>query len=373
MEIQVERGELPFELKEEKPKKSRARKPKAKEASTVNKLVEALKFVSIAQKKAGTIQQQFSAIVNNWIIANNGIITAATKVDENFSLCPHTFQLLDALNKSGKEMNMTQLSANSLSVKSEKFKALIPCCNFEELYLPAPDAYTIQVDNRLKLAFEAVAVLATEGAEVAHLAGVYLQNNSVVCTNNHAVLEYWHGLDLQGFYAIVPKAAAVAVAKCEKNLVKLGLAQSSVTFYFEDESFIKTQLYAEQYPNYQQWLNVESNPWPLPPEFFKAVKAVESFSKNGIVYFDNGVISSRESENEATTYKVEGLPNGMAFSAKYLSQLEHAMQQVYFDTSKPCAIFFGENIRGMLLGVTSNTPIEHIDRNEELPNDGIPF
>lgn len=354
-------------------KKPRARRKKASEApNAAANLIAALKFIAVAQKKVGTVPQQFCGISGNWVVACNGVMMVGTKVEDDLTACPHTYQLIDALVKCGQELNITQLSANVLSVKSDKFKALIPCVGFDELELPQPDPQIAAIDDRIKAAFDAVACLATEGAPNAVHAALLLQSGSAVATNGFALVEYWHGIDLPPGM-LIPKASAVAVAKAGKPLVGFGYSGASATFWFDDGSFIKTQLFGERYPHYAGAINVEGlNPWPLPEEFFKGVHAVESFSKNGIVYFDNGVISSREVETEATTYKVEGLPEGMGFQAKYLTTLEGAMQKAHFDKENNRVFFFGDNVRGVLMGVdlkqeTSYNPTTNAEFDDDIP------
>lgn len=350
-------------------KKPRARRAKKVEQSNVAaSLLSALKFVSIAQKKIGTVTQQHCAISGNWIAASNGVIMVGAKIEEDLTACPHTLQFIDALAKCGQELNITQLSENTLSVKSDKFKALIPCVTFGELELNAPDVQIAAIDDRIKTALESVACLATDGAPNAVHAALLLQSGSAVATNGFALLECWHGIDLPPM--LIPKASAVAIVKAGKPLTGLGYSGASATFWYEDGSFIKTQLYGERYPHYAAALNVETNPWPLPDEFFKAVHAVESFSKNGIVYFDNGLLSSREHEDEATTYKVEGLPEGMGFNAKYLTMLEHAMKTAHFSKDENKVYFFGDSIRGVLMGVQLNVPTPE---NADEYSDDIPF
>lgn len=351
--------------------KHRARRPKAT-ANPAASLLAALKFVAVAQKKAGTVQQQFGMISGNWAAASNGVLTVATKVEEDLTACPHTYQLIDALSKVGEDLSITQLSPNALAIVSGAFKALVPCVAFGDFEITGPDERCAVIDDRIKAAFEAVLPLATDGAQHAHLAAVLLQAGSAVATNGHALVEYWHGIDLPPGM-LVPKASAVAIAKAGKALTGFGYSGASATFWFEDGSFIKTQLFGERYPHYGQILNVETNPWPLPDEFFKAVHAVESFSKNGIVYFDNGFMSSREDEAEATTYKVEGLPEGMGFQAKYLTTLEHAFKTAHFDKESNKVFFFGDSVRGVLMGVDLKQQASYNPTNNAEFDDDIPF
>ena len=338
------------------PKRTRARKTAAPKIESVNpaaSLIRALKFISVAQKKAGTPSQQFCNLSYNWAAATNEVLTVATRIEEDLTACPHTLSFLDALGKCSDDLSITQLSPQTLAVNSGVFKGLINCGSFDEIRIPAPDPFCATIDDRVKTALEAVAVLATEGAPNATFAAVLLQSGTAVATNGHALLEYWHGVDLPP-NLMIPKASAVAIAKSGKPLKGFGFSESSATFWFEDGSFIKTQLYNEHYPNYKYTIEAEGlNPWPLPDAFFKGVKIIESFAEDGIIYFDKGVLKSNKRIDDASTYKIEGLPDGLAFGGKYLTMLEPFMKKVHFEVADfgPKAYFFGENVRGALMGV----------------------
>lgn len=356
-----------------KPKpKHRARRTKAT-ANPAASLLAALKFVAVAQKKTGTVQQQFGMISGNWAAASNGVLTVATKVEEDLAACPHTYQLIDALSKVGEDLSITQLSPTSLAVVSGALRALIPCVGFGDLGISGPDERCAVIDDRIKSALECVLPLSTDGAQHAHFAAVLLQSGSAVATNGHLLAEYWHGIDLPPM--LIPKASAVAIVKAGKALTGFGYSGSAATFWFEDDSFIKTQLFAEQFPNYQPLFNCEGlNPWPVPEEFYKAVRSIESFSRSGIVYFENGVLASNEQETEASTYKIEGLPEGMGFNAKYLLMVESSFKNVHFDEASNKAFFFGENVRGVLMGIDRNSATPYNgETTEDQSEDDIPF
>lgn len=332
-------------------KKSRGRKAAAKKTNPAASLIEALKFISVAQKKAGTAQQQFCYLVNHWAVASNEVLLVATKIEEDLNACPHTLQLLDALGKCKDELSIVQLSPETLAINSDKFKALIPCISSEELNLGAPDPLCAAITDVLKEAFAKVAPLAAEGAPNAVLACVLLQANTVVATTGFAMVEAWHGIDLPPGL-MIPKASIQAVIKSQKVLTGFGYSQSSVTFYFEDESFIKSQLYAERFPNYEPIIGCEGEFKTLPREFFTAVHAIESFSENGVVYFEKGLMSAKEDSSAGTTFRINHLPEGMAFYSKKLIQIEKVIQKVSFDTESKKMFFVGDNLRGVLMGCT---------------------
>lgn len=363
---------------EEKPRrKPRARRKAEEKANPAASLLAALKFVAVAQKKNGPPGHQFCFMSGGWLAASDGILTVATPVAEDLNACPHTLRFINALSKTGEELSVTQLSANALAVKSGRFMALVPCANADEVPITGPDPQCAQLDDNVKRALGDVAVLATEGSPVAHYAAVLLQAGTAVATNGFAMLESWHGVDLPPGL-LLPKQAATAIAKCGKPLTGFGFSNNSATFYFEDGSFIKTQLYAERYPAYEKVFECENiHAWAIPAEFFKAVRALESFSSNGVVYFNEGVISTDVEVEQASTYKIEGLPDGMAFNAKYLMQVESFFEKAHFENDeKPRVFFFGGNVRGVLMGVgkvEKQAPSVSSNSEEDDFSDDIPF
>jgi len=341
-----------------KPKHRARRKKKA--PNPAQSLLDAIKFIKPCQKKAGTPQQQFCCIKGNWIAASSNFLTIGTKVEEDLEACPQTTQLEEALKQVEHTVSIAQVSDTTLSVVSGELKALIQCVSVDQIAITPPDPRVAFCDDRIKAAFSVLAPLATEGASNAVYASVLLQSGSAVATNGPALVEYWHGIDLPSI--LVPKQAVAAIAKTKKSLTGFGYSGSSATFWFEDDSFIKTQLYNEQYVNYEQHLEGNNlEPIELHEDFFKATKTISKFTKSGIVYFENGKLASHELEQEASTYSIEGLPDGLSFNTKWLLMVESVFKKVHFDYSNnvnaegesilPRAYFFGENTRGILLGV----------------------
>jgi len=363
MKTELQNVGLPPE--EPKVKKPRARKAKVKEPNAADSLIAALKFIKPAQSKAGTIQQQHCMISGGWLAATNGVLTIGCRIEEDLVACPHSMQMLEALLQCGQELNITQLNETTLSIKSGVFKALVPCVSFADIQINAPDESIAQINDAVKAAIECVMPLATDGASNAVFAAVLLQAQTAVGTNGEALLECWHGLDLPPGL-LIPRASANALVKAGKPLVGFGYGPASATFWFADGSFIKTQLFNERYLNYSIVFDTETNAWALPEGFFTAVHAIENFSKNGIVYFDDGMVSSHEHETEASTYQIEGLPQGMAFNSKLLTLVEHAFIEADFRKEQHKVYFFGNNVRGVLMGIGDKAP-------EELENDEIPF
>lgn len=367
---------------EVKPKpKPRSRKASvAKKANPAASLLAALKFVAVSQKKAGPVGMQFCCFAHNWVASSDGVLTIGVQIEEDLLGCPHTLQFIDALSKISDDVAITQLGSNTLSVMSGGFRALVPCVDMEEVLIPPPDPQIASADDRIKAALDAVMGLATEGSPNATFASVLLQANTAVATNGHAMLEYWHGVDLPP-NMMIPKASAVAIAKCTKTMTGFGYSQSSATFWFEDGSFIKTQLFGERYPNYAPVLDASGlNMWDVPDDFFKAVRAVESFAEEGTVYFGDGMVMASSDVDEASFYRIEGLPKEMAFNAKYLLLVEAAFKKAAFsnENSQPKVHFYSDSMRGAIMGIafreTYKSEPSHIDgKGFDVMDDDIPF
>ena len=334
-----------------------ARAPKKLKAkSNASSLIAALQFVSIAQKDKGSTFQTHCQIANNQIVAFDGNLSAGHYVEDELTACPQTKVLKEALLKCGQALSITQLDNKRLAIKSDKFSAFVPCFT-DEMPLIVPDLPVAPIDDRLKTGFEVVGLLAKEGAERVVLASILLNANSMIGTNGHIVVEYWHGINLP-CGLVLPKSFISAILKTDKTLSQFGFSSSyidnkiqyhSLTFYFSDNSWIKTQLYNEDWPDTEKILGLNSNAWLLPESFFDAINILASLASENRFYFFPDVIKTSLDETAGASYEVEGLLGGKTFSAEYLKLLCGFAKCFDFTTYDDKALFFGENIRGAII------------------------
>ena len=325
-----------------------AKPRKQKETSS---LIKALNFIAKVQKDTGTVIQTHCRISNNTITACDGIISVGHKIDEDLNVCPHTLQLLTALSKCGQNLSMTQLENNKLAVKSGKFSALIPCDPSYSMEV-TPDAPCGSISDVFVQALGEVSHLAQEQAQKVILASVLMRSGSVVATNGVVALECWHGIDVPT--CALPKVFVTALCSIDKKITSFGYSGSSITFWFEDESFIKTQLYAEEWPaSLDQILQSTGEFKPLPKGFYEALRNVEDFSEGGsekgTVWFDELGMNSHQTKENGATYEIKDLPAGLAFRIKYLKYIEKACKHITYN--KQTMWFHSENIRGAIMGV----------------------
>jgi len=339
---------------EETKPKHRARRKKEDKPTPAKGLLDALAFIKPCQKKKGTLEQTHCLIQANWMVASDGIMTIATPVQEDLTACPQSSLLEEALKKSKGELSITQLSDEALSVSSGSLKITVPCEPTSALNISGPDPQRGVADFRLKEALKDLAPIATEGAADAINACVLIDGVNAVATNNHLILEIEHGVNLPN-NILVPKAACAAVGKCKKLLTGFGFSGSSCTFWFEDGSFIKTQLFDSKYPNYQIHLENEDALFaPIPESFFEAIAAVKDHSTTSVVYVkDSGIWS----DNLESSYQVEGLIGDMGINFKYLTLVKSSIENICFDSEQNKLFFFDHDRRGMIMGVEKATEV----------------
>lgn len=323
-----------------------------KQADEGSSLVKALEFVSLAQKKIGTPNQTHCMLAGNQAIAFDGTLALGTPIEEDVSICPHTGLFLAALQECGQSFILTQLDDNRLAVKAGPFEAFVPCMPREALPSAFPDRPVAPLNETLRTALAAVSGLVSENAQHVVSAAILLRRGSAFATDRFVMVEYWHGLDLPTI--VIPKVAAVALAAIDKPLASFGFHDqgTSATFHFADGSWLRTQLYIEGYPHIDSILQPEGvrfNAWPVPPNFFKAVKAVAKHNDAGLVVFGDGELRSHESLNAGASYKVTGTPKAIQFRAKDLLEVEPYAKTIDFVGAKQIAYFFGDNVRGCIL------------------------
>jgi hypothetical protein len=324
----------------------KALKPIQEETPT---LLSALQFISAAQTDVGALYQTHCIIKDGWLKAFDGVLTIGAKVDIDLAACPHTLTFRDAVAKSGSNFAIVQLAADKIAVKGPNgFRAFVPClADPAALANVPPDANIAPINIELIKALAAVHPVVSDKGERLVEKAILLRSGSALACDGKLAVECWHGIDLPS--VLLPKAAALALIRAGKEPVGFGVGKASVTFHFADESWIRTQLYIEAYPTetVDAILNQQYRPWPLPANFFEALKAIESFSE-GIAYFGENMLRTHSSGNVGATHELHGIPANVAYKIKYLLAAQPFMERVDFQGKNSIGYFQKGNVRGAI-------------------------
>lgn len=331
-----------------------ARKPKPKvEPTKSNGFLEALKFCALITKDVGPINETHVILANQQVSAFNGVLATGHKISEDIRACPQNKLMVEALSKCGENLSITQLDNNRLSIKSNKFKALVPCVENYLLQEAMPDEPIAIIDNRFKEAIQNLSGLNSDDGQRIELASILMNGYSLLATTGTVLFEAWHGIHLPDGIAL-PKAVIQPLIKINKNLVRFGFSNNSVTFWFEDQSWLKTQTFAGSWPAIPNVLDTPCHPYPPPPQFFEAVDAVGPFSSDGNVYFAREVLQSHLDASTGASFEIPGLPAGPIYPLKQLQLIRPLAQAIDFLAPGPentrMLKFFGPNVRGVIAG-----------------------
>jgi hypothetical protein len=338
----------------------RKRTATAKEPDAKLSLAVALDFIKAAQvdKPGDLVVKTHCRLAGGYAVAYDGVLAIAYPIEEELNICPHTHRLIDALGRCKKAVSITQLDADKLVIKSGNFRAVVPCLNPAALPYVAPDVQAGIIDDRLKEGFALLNPIVSGSGNTVVESSLLLQNNSMIATDRHIMLEFWHGINLPNGLAL-PKVAIATIAKMSAKLVGIGVSDRTVTFYLDNGAWLRTQLYAEQWPDISRVINAGDpyNTPEIPPAFFEAVEAVAPFSEIGVaaptsgggcVYTLDGYVSSHYTEGVGATYQISGVPPGLCFSAKHLLSVKNIATKFDFVGKNGISYFFGGNVRGAL-------------------------
>lgn len=327
-------------------------KPRKPSEKTSSRLLEVVRFLSLVSRDEGSPQDTHILLQNKTATAFNGTLAAGAIIEEDLHAAPHTKTFLNALQKCGENYSVTQLDSGRLSIKSGPFKAIVPCIDPTLLYFPTPDPHQAFIDDKLKESLTLIEKIKPENGQRVITLSFLLNGESVIATDGKILIEAWHGLIMPTNLPI-PKAI-IPVLLSSKKLTGFGYSQSTATFYLEDNSFIRTQLYAENWPDISEILNKQSSPIPIPKDFFKGLEAVGSFSNNGMIYFKDDLLKSHDNEGPGAEFEVEGIKKGPVYSIKYLSIIKDMADKIDFyvpaERKSLMLAFTGPKVRGILMG-----------------------
>lgn len=322
------------------------KKPNAKKAEP-SPIVKALEFVSLAQRDTGAPFQTHVRMGFKTLTACDGVLTAGHLIDEDIRACPHSATLLAALKKCSGALALAQVDAGRLSVKSGNFQAYILCSDNALLTDMMPDVITHPATDALREALQAVSPLIAENAQRVIAGSALLRAGSVITTNGHMILEAWHGLAMPGAF-IVPKAFITALSKVQKTITGIGGTENTLTVQFDDQSWLKTQLYKERWPDCDGLLNRPSNPVMLPEGFFDAFDHVKTFVNDNHIRIRHGFIASHNELGVGARFDVPELQAKVGYNLANFAILNGIIDRIDFVGSNGASHFFGNNLRGLI-------------------------
>lgn len=343
-----------------RPRKTAAEKTKAAEAKVSNDLLSAVQFCAGGYREGGETYASHAMIYGGYITTYSGVVMYGARVDTQLHAYPHYGLLLAALKATdGDAVQITQLSPERLSIRGKSIKTVVPCVSDHTLVARTnPDPPISALDNRMRDGFAIMKQIASKSGEYVMDSAVLIRNGDMIACDRQMLGMYWHG---NGFPNVtVPADFVEAILKIAKPLVSFGYTpDQSLTFYFEDGSFVRTQLYADLFPDVSKAIPPHWNGLlQLPDGFFEALAKIKPFVKKtqGYVLFNDDNISTDATDDVGTVVRLPGLqeaPSGI--SLDHMLSLRGFVTHLDYLDEKKCR-FMGPNFCGVVANFAFERP-----------------
>lgn len=324
-------------------------------------MIKELKFVmgAVAKKEFLPAMSHFSIDVDKgggFVCSYNGALALGSPIAFEIPCKPKAIDMVKAIGSCKETITMTMTPAGRLSIKSGKFKALVDCVQEETPHVQ-PEGHRVDFDGAEVLnALKVLEPFIGNDASRQWSNGVLLRGSSAFATNNVTLVEYWMGCTFPVVINL-PRAAVTEMLRINEAPLYAQMNDNSISFHYNDRRWLRTQVLEVTWPDMSKIFdqNISENAIPIPEQLFEGLSTIKPFcDKMGRVYLRDGKISTVTKEAEGLKhgdYELDNFPFEGCYQITMLELLEGVAQTVDFTTfPKPC-IFYGERLRGAIIGM----------------------
>lgn len=281
----------------------------------------------------------------------NGTLALCSPIPLDIDCIPKAEPLVKAIQHCDETVTLSLTPTGRLSVRSGAFKALIDCVEQDTPHVK-PEGERFEIDGvALLTALKVISPFIGDDASRPWSNGVLLLGQSAFATNNITLVEYWVGKPFP-ICCNVPRAAVKEMLRIGEPPIWAQATDSSITFHYADNRWIRSQLFETQWPDLGKVLSVDSNPLPLDSRVFEALVKLKPFvDKMGRVFLKGGVLSTHEQLLEGASFEIPDMQYEGIYQIEMLALLEGVAKAIDFSTyPRPC-IFQGDRLRGAIVGM----------------------
>ena len=234
-------------------------------------MLNALRFVqgAVAKKDFVPALQHFR-IEGGTIRGYNGMMGLSCPIALNLYVCPKAIPFIKAIQTCKDTIAIHMTTGGRLGIKSGTFKAFVDCINepFPEVI---PEGEHIELKGDLLGVLKLLPPFIAEDASRPWARGILLRNQSAFATNNVCLIEYWLGYDFP-IELNIPKAAVSELLRINEEPTGLQFTESSVTFHFAGQRWLRTQTYSTVWPDLNKILDQPATLVPVFPGLWQATE-----------------------------------------------------------------------------------------------------
>ena len=317
-------------------------------------MLKELKFVMGAVAKKDFLPAMTHFVIEKGVVRSyNGMIALSSPIPFDIDCKPKASQLVKAIGLCEDTIALSMTPAGKLKVQSGTFKSFIECISEDTAHVVPEGDYIPEFNGELLLqALNVLLPFVGEDASRPWTNGILLKGSSAYATNNVIAVEYWLGTPFP-FEVNIPLACIKELLRIKEPPKQIQMAKDSITFHYDDSRWVRTQLFDTGWPDISNMLNKECNPVPMDERLFTGLVYLKPFiDKAGRIYFRGDTITTCDTDNEeGATYDIQGFGVTGIYQIDMLNCLKGAVKSIDWSCyPKPC-LFFGENLRGAIVGM----------------------
>ncbi len=313
-------------------------------------MLEALRFVQGAVAKKDFVQALTHFSISKGLIKGyNGSMALCSPIALDLDVMPKAVPFTKAIQTCKDTVQIHLTPGNRLAIKSGPFRAFVDCT--EEPYPDLqPEGEKVELGNGFLKAMKRLEPFIADDASRPWARGILFLNQSAYATNNITLVEYWLGYTFP-VAVNIPKPAVTELLRIGEEPTHLQLTETSVTFHFSENRWLRTQTYSTAWPDVTKILWRESKQLPFPNGFFQGLLDLKPFvGELETVYFTEHGISTEPLEGKGASVDIPDLPEGGAYAIKQLALLEGLADTIDFGAYPAPSLFYGPGVRGALVG-----------------------
>jgi DNA polymerase III sliding clamp (beta) subunit (PCNA family) len=240
--------------------------------------------------------------------------------------------------------------AGKLAIRSGTFRTHVETIQ-EAFPKIGPEGVLVRLDGHLLPVLKKLFEFTSDDASRPHFNGVMFNGHSAYATNNVILVECW--LDYFFPYRIcIPRFAIKELLRIGIEPNRVQITQMSASFFFPEGQWLRTQVIDAEWPDVAAMFERLPQTRALPPlQLWDALEKLERFvdDKQRVFFIDGAVASSRDVD--ATIIEVAGLAPGPIFNLPMLRSLAGIAMSIDFSQYPAPVPFFGNNVRGVVVGM----------------------
>jgi hypothetical protein len=276
--------------------------------------------------------------------ASNGRISIDSPVkDLKVTGCLPAERLIKALRAGGKKSHFSVTDGGKLSIKAGSFRALLPLTeagNFPRAHPSEGSRHKIR--KGFVALIKRMRPFVGDDATRPWVSNIVFDHDLILTTSNACIACF----EAKGFTPFsVPIFAVDEILRIGEDPMAYSVDAQSITFFWEDSSWLKSQLIAGEWPieTVIKYLSTKTKPKPLPPDLSAAVEKLVPFcqdQKHPVIHFSDKGISTSPGDTQA---EIEGFTlEPICFDARNIVPILSAANKAEIRTGdRPVGFFYG--------------------------------